>query len=330
MAPWSVDRRHGDDATPAWVDDPSLDFATVLRRAIERRGLTLARAHARMAETGDAVSVATLSHWQSGRSLPGRRISRGVLQTLERVLDLPEDTLRAALERTQKARRDRPDGAVEVVQRLPLGERVLETFASTGLPFVDHLTRVSVLERLWLGPNGGPVRQQLVQTLRAEEDGCDSFTAFQLDFAERPSVGTFAAGVGCELRRVETASDGRLTIGVFRLFEPLAKGEVVTTSYSVTFPEPERATTSHGRIHRTAFRDSVLEVVFHPDRLPARVEHFYEPADSPYLGDPDVLDLASTFGQRPVIDGTAQSYFANREPGLSGMRWEWPGPETEG
>lgn len=316
-------QRGGD--IPSWVDDASLDFAQVLRLAIRRRGLTLARAHARMAQAGDAVSIATLSHWQSGRSLPERRISRDALHSLERILDLPVGTLTGALGRTEERRRAEAAQPTDVAARLHGADRVRSVLDSAGIALGDGFTRVSVIERLRLDAKGRPSLQHVVMTLRAEIDGAQTLTAFQTDVAGRHGPGRFEAVLACELASVHSDASRRVTVGSFRLFGPLARGDLVTISYATTYPPSTGPLTSFGRVHRTAVRDAVLEVVFHPDRRPQRVEQFYEPADSPGFAASDPLRAAATFGQRPVVDGTAQSYFSNRRPGLTGLRWWWPG-----
>ena len=61
-------------------------FAGVLRAAIEHSGLSLTTISQRLRARHRPVSVATLSHWQSGRSLPGGDQSLGVVAALEELL----------------------------------------------------------------------------------------------------------------------------------------------------------------------------------------------------------------------------------------------------
>ena len=55
--------------------EPEDGFATALRAAVQARGLGLERIQERLRAEGVAVSLATLSYWQSGRSRPARRES---------------------------------------------------------------------------------------------------------------------------------------------------------------------------------------------------------------------------------------------------------------
>jgi hypothetical protein len=68
-------------------------FAPALRAAIRARGLGLERIRYRLRGRGVSVSLATLSHWQSGRCRPERRESLRVLSHLEVVLEVPPGSL---------------------------------------------------------------------------------------------------------------------------------------------------------------------------------------------------------------------------------------------
>lgn len=68
-------------------------FASELRAAIERSGLSLTAISHRLRARHRPVSVATLSNWQSGRSLPGGEQSFGVVAALEELLGRSPDSL---------------------------------------------------------------------------------------------------------------------------------------------------------------------------------------------------------------------------------------------
>src|SRR5699024_9206671 len=68
-------------------------FATELRSATEQSGLTLTVISQRLRTRQRPVSVATLSNWQSGRSLPGGEQSLGVVAALEELLGRSPDSL---------------------------------------------------------------------------------------------------------------------------------------------------------------------------------------------------------------------------------------------
>lgn len=73
------------------------NFARVFQDAIHARGLTLDRLSARLQQSGHAISLATLSYWQSGRSMPTRSSSLRALPELDRLLELPPGYLESML-----------------------------------------------------------------------------------------------------------------------------------------------------------------------------------------------------------------------------------------
>lgn len=73
-------------------------FAPALRAAIRARGLGLERIRYRLRGRGVSISLATLSHWQSGRCRPERQESLRVLRHLEAVLELPPRSLTQLLD----------------------------------------------------------------------------------------------------------------------------------------------------------------------------------------------------------------------------------------
>ncbi|MER6759018.1 MULTISPECIES: transcriptional regulator [Amycolatopsis] len=72
-------------------------FAEALRAAIRARGLGLERIRYRLRGRGTTVSLATLSHWQSGRCRPERPESLRALRNLEQILGVPDGSLRRLL-----------------------------------------------------------------------------------------------------------------------------------------------------------------------------------------------------------------------------------------
>ncbi|QWF81803.1 transcriptional regulator [Amycolatopsis sp. CA-230715] len=89
-------------------------FADALRAAIEARGLGLERIRYRLRTQGVSISLATLSHWQSGRCQPDRRTGSMIaLSHLEAVLRVPPNSL-ARLLTTSRGNLPRP-----VLQRSP-------------------------------------------------------------------------------------------------------------------------------------------------------------------------------------------------------------------
>lgn len=91
-------------------DQPSIDgdperpsFADALGEALRASGLPLSRIQSRLESLGTPVTVATLSYWQSGRSLPLRKNSLRAVNNIEAITGLPPGSLRNLLPRTRTA-----------------------------------------------------------------------------------------------------------------------------------------------------------------------------------------------------------------------------------
>lgn len=84
------------------IDDAGRSaFSEALTEALRTSGLPLSRIQARLEALGTPVTVATLSYWQSGRSLPLRKNSLRALGNIETIVGLPAGSLRDLLPRTR-------------------------------------------------------------------------------------------------------------------------------------------------------------------------------------------------------------------------------------
>lgn len=86
----TIDRGELAELSRLLADGP---FDVALRAAIRARGLGLDRIRYRLRGRGTTVSLATLSHWQSGRCRPERPESLEALRNLEEILNVPDGAL---------------------------------------------------------------------------------------------------------------------------------------------------------------------------------------------------------------------------------------------
>ncbi len=88
------------------------EFAEVFRGAVSRSGKTLAQIVDELEANGSTISQASLSYWQSGRSVPRRQSSVRTLTLLETILDVPRGTLiNAASDGSARAFQIAPEAA---------------------------------------------------------------------------------------------------------------------------------------------------------------------------------------------------------------------------
>ena len=111
----------------------SVPFHEALRIAVEARGLALERISAHLHARGHTISIATLSYWQSGRSLPGRPASLRALGALESILDVPRGHLAGLLPGPPPAAAA-PITPLALAPVLPAPERLDRIVAHLGRP----------------------------------------------------------------------------------------------------------------------------------------------------------------------------------------------------
>ncbi|MCS0637193.1 hypothetical protein NX801_16290 [Streptomyces sp. LP05-1] len=252
-------------------------FADALRTAIAAGGLSLDRVRDRLARRGAPLSVATLSSWQSGRRRPERPESLRALRQLEAVLGLPDNALRALLAparpRGRRTLADRMPATADVWATRPGAAALLAPFA----PYSDAaLRRLSVHDRMIVGPDGRARELHATLVLRAEEDGPDRLVLLT-DWGDGPRRGAPVPVTNprnCRVGRVVRHPDSGLT-AVELLFErALRRDETVLIAYESVRPDAPDRTSARGdrvsRYFRGVVRAYVLEVCFDPAALPAR------------------------------------------------------------
>lgn len=288
-------------------------FDETLRRAIARSGLSLNRLRAMLSERGLHVSVASLSHWQSGRSLPEKPSSLEAVDELEIILGLTPGRLR------QELRGPRPRGRARSVYDV---EGMEEFLAAVGrvereLAFSHgRSNETAAFERLELGVRGEDVHVVTqISTVRALEAGpLRRLSTYRIgDIAERGRV-SFTPLFGCEIVGQTYVKDEGL-YGIDILVGEYAAGDQAIFGYEMVlegvpctdFRELDYSVTR--RAH-----DAVVEVVFAEHLEPLHVQGVVSRGTEEAHTD----ELSVGLGGRVQL---------NREgfgPGTLSIRWDWP------
>jgi hypothetical protein len=300
-------------------DDPSAhSYAAALRAAISASGLSLEGIARRLAVRGSKLTVGTLSHWQSGRTSPGRRDSLLAVSHLEEVLGLERGTLldlvRPGYGRGRPVRESRmtPVGA-------PTGhaERVRTLMAQLDTSSDAKLIRISQHDRLRVARDRSQESLVVKQVLRATHDGPDRFViVFWNDQVER--VPQIRALRGCSVGRTVTDLPAKAILAELVFARPLVRGETVVTEHEFVgvTPPPAGTRDCYGRTLRHQVRECLIEVDFHPDARPVRCEEVFVPHHD-----------AGVQSRRPLaIDdaGHAHAVAVGLGPGAFEVHWSWP------
>lgn len=287
-------------------------FAAELRRAIEQSGLTLTAISQRLRTRHRPVSVATLSNWQSGRSLPGGEQSLGVLAALEELLGRSPDSLadivgaprlRGRAVRTTNFLGNRSSKAVFNEALQELGFASPEQYAHERV-FHQHAV---------IDSSQTVQRFDFRLIVRALESGlCRLPAVYALGPTEPNIAPRFIPLDGCSIGRRVVWPDRRV-YGVELLADgQLDAGQVVSLSYRVELrAQAEDMTAVVYSLPRRA-NDVLLEVEFRGERRPVECERYLRTEAG-----------ESTSGVRLDHRDRLQFSEARFGPGTLGLRWAW-------
>ncbi len=293
------------------------EFAEALREAIEARGLSLDRVRAHLVSYGHDVSIATLSYWQTGRSLPVRKASVQALGALEVVLRVPRGSLAAKLP-TQRIRRREPPPQLHREPALRLG--VAHAIADQlGLAWSDGFHRITQHDQLTIDADRRIAGQVVNDLIVSDRDG---FNRYLVGYSS-DEVGIsleIEPLEGCRVGRI--VRDPRLTLTVVELLLPqnLRTGEPWQVRHRVHTVGGARRVDAWRRVYLTRLREASVEVTFPPDDPPLHV--------GVYVG-PDVED--AVYSPTQLTGRNLLVHRSDHGPGTIAVRWDWdplgPGPE---
>ena len=315
------DDRREDEVTVDVGDEGQSEvdpFAVALRRAIERSGLSLTAISQRLRARRRPVSVATLSNWQSGRSLPGGEQSLGVLAALEDMLGREPDSLTGLVGaprprgRSVQPARFLGAQASRAIFRDALRELGFDSAEQYAQERVVHLFTVVDSDR-----DVQTVEYRIA--VRALETGISRLPAVQLLGEDEPNeVPRCVPLTGCSIGRRVTWPEHRTYGAEMVLDGPLDAGQVAVFSYRVEFRAAATdLTASMYSVPRRA-NDVLVEVEFRGDRRPLGCER-YRRSDAGEVVSEIRLDRRDR----------VQLSDARFGPGTFGLRWYWPEADDE-
>lgn len=290
-------------------------FDGALRAAIQARGLGLERLHARLAERGIHVSVASLSNWQRGRCRPERSRSLSAVRALEEILEVEPESLSALLGPRRPRGRwvHQVPGALsyrDVSQVHASVDRLVERIRN---PVDGQLRWLSCDETVRVDANREERSVRTLAVFQARTDGVDRHVAVY--HCEKEMLPDIRRAWNCSLSQVHTDPVAGVT-AVELLFErPLRRDETCMVEYEFGYSGDGPEATFYHRWFRHPMHMYLLHVHFDPGALPVRCHRVWQPnAGTPAA---DVQELR--------LSGWHAVHVADMEvrPGVQGIRWEW-------
>lgn len=246
-------------------------FATALRTAVFASGLGLERIQQRMRARGSVVSVATLSYWQSGRSMPGRRESFVALAQLETVLGLSSGSLMTVVPTRNSGSRG-VDSVGRLASMINAQAELPEIFAALDARLRRSIEMVSDQIVMTVGADRRQHTARNQRIVRALTGGVDRVILLHHVEDDSAALPVVEAQSHCTVGERHVLAEHGVVLTELIFDAPLEKGESIVLDYSRSFGPPY-PTDSHHHSHRQLpLREFVIEVRFDPVALPTAVE----------------------------------------------------------
>lgn len=287
-------------------------FASELRAAIQQSGLTLTAISQRLRARHRPVSVATLSNWQSGRSLPGGEQSFGVIAALEELLGRSPDSLAELVGGPRL--RGRAVRTTNLLGHRSSKEEFQAALQELGFSSAQQYAHERVVHQLAVVDTAAErQRFEFRLLVRALESGVCRLPAVYVLEATEPNIAPlFTALDGCTIGRRVTRPESRVYGVEFVVDGRLDAGQVASLSYRVELAARATDMTSVLYSFPRRANDVLLEVEFRGDRRPVDTVR-YQRNDS---GE-------ATSSVRLDHRGRLQVSEARFGPGTLGLRWAW-------
>lgn len=279
--------------------------------AVQSRGLSLERIRARLESAGVPVSIATLSYWQSGRSIPTRSRSYHTLVELEQILNLEAGHLTRHTH-TSDGRSRREAFAWQTV--VPSRDLVTRIIDDLGIDMQGQLTRLSIQDLMVINADGTEATHDTRTVWRAERQGLHRWAVVVQQDDDAHAVPTIEGLFGCEVGEVVEVPEEHLMVAEMVARRPLHRGDLIAADHRITL-----ASTSipSFRLQR-AISDQVkvlsLGVTFHPDAVPRGVRSCFQATTGSEMI--DVADIVMTRNEAQVV-------WTDARPGVYSMLWDW-------
>ncbi|SJN20480.1 hypothetical protein FM104_02710 [Microbacterium esteraromaticum] len=283
-------------------------FAEALRAAIQARGITLARLHDRLADRGNAVSMATLSYWRSGARRPEGVQSLAAIADIEQLLDVPQGALLGRLGPTMRTGPLGPTAFPFEVETLE--DRVRETFVAMGGPYPDPTRELMIHAVTDIGPD----RQVLRRTTRLlvqATSGVVAATPFvEMSPGEPMPAPEFEAIGGGRVSKTYSHSSDEVHGFLFEFDRPIEAPESTLIEWSVRYPDGFAITDEAGYGVALQARELLVWTRFDAEAVPDWCEEVEETPEGVVV-------------TRRELDGARSVHAVRRNfgPGALSMRW---------
>lgn len=295
-------------------------FTQAFRGALAQSGMTLVEVVEALAERGVKLTQASLSYWQSGRSVPRRQSSIAVLGDVEEVLGAKEGVLKRALEQ------EREENAknAELASRAKGGQRRPELLwnAPRGLnidliDWENEVQRKFLHQTMTIRGGGHEATTRVDAVVRVT--GTDSpMMSVCTSWALGDDIPEISDVYGGNLEDPHIDESGRFAIFSISLPDEKTSGNLHQLGYTVHKTATDRITqTAQGWFAQPV--DMYAFTVDFGDELPMSVEW----VNVTMRRRGDSIERIETTHDLEIIGGIVQSTVERLNDSATFIRWSW-------
>ncbi|MBP3223133.1 MAG: hypothetical protein J6M18_04320 [Actinomycetaceae bacterium] len=295
-------------------------FAQAFRDAVGESGMTLVEVIDALADRGVKLTQATLSYWQSGRSLPRRQSSIKAVSELEMVLGVLPGTLLAPLEK-DRDELAASESAGAVVARTSVAPEVLWGAPRNLDPFLidwnNEVQRKFIHQTITISQGGHHAATSVEGIVRVV--GVEKPTMhIEISWGPGDTIPEVTNVEGGILGEAHIAEKERYALVPIYLPDNVHAGELHQISYSIDAVSSDRITKTWQRWFAWPMDMHALTVNF-GEELPQIVEWVNVQTRAKGASS----ERIETSRELSLIDGMCQATLENVEDGVSFIRWRW-------
>ncbi|WP_420176058.1 hypothetical protein [Luteococcus sp. OSA5] len=289
-------------------------FSEELAQALRRSGMTLEQVQDELRKAGTPVAAASLSYWQTGRSVPRRENSLRAVAQLERLFGMPTGHLAELLPQTAER-------SVRPWEINPKSELLLECMEELGLSLVRWRGVVNH-DHVLIGADGQELSITATQLVHSQIDDVRCFPAIYFQDSSAPARPAISAVTNCVVADQIQVPEHQLVVARMELHRTLSRGEPSLHSYRIDCDTSTQRSFRWERSLANRHDHHVSTIEFQGDP-PREASYYYrgkgahgnlpEPAPE-HQGDGTAL---------PICAGIIQSVVPSARAGAHGVAWRW-------
>ena len=296
-------------------------FAQILQGAINQSGKTLSQIAYEVRELGSSISQASLSYWQSGRSIPRRQSSAKTLHALEKVLDVPRGTLFNAAAMSGMPSEPEAEATFENTSRgMIVPEESLAVLEKTDISSVDwdnEVERKAMRTSVRIANDGHLMEMTTLCIVALQGIDAPVFHVGSV-WSEGNPPPELLEVVGGEVGETTVYNEENYCLSEIRLPRGYATGELRQVGWTYRQESAQRVTRTPHRWFARPLETYAMSVEFEGS-IPSRLEW----VQTQEVASGGFVQRIETSRELDASSGVARLALENVHDCTAYLRWEW-------